>query len=87
MLHLVVEINQALIKGLVDTWVFMSIMATNIVRELVIMHLVAGHETYMTTSSIVIDALGRALFCYNIDGRMHYLVVHLKHSQVTSKFL
>ncbi len=58
-LHLAVEINEAMIEGLVDTWASMSVMAVNVVRELGIMHLVAGHETYKTTSGIVTQALGR----------------------------
>ncbi len=52
-LHLVVKINQAMIEGLVGTQASMSIMATNVVRELGIMHLVAGHETYKIASGIV----------------------------------
>jgi len=58
-LHLAIEINQATIEGLVDTGAFMSVMATNVVRELGIMHLVASHKTYKTTSSIVTQALKR----------------------------
>jgi hypothetical protein len=57
-LHMVVEINQALIESLVNTRVSMSVMATSVVRELGIMHLMASHETYMTTSSIMTCALG-----------------------------
>jgi hypothetical protein len=34
-------------------------MATNVVRELGIMHLVVGHETYKMASNIVTHALGR----------------------------
>jgi hypothetical protein len=37
----------------------MSVMATNVVKELGIMHLVVGHETYKTAFGIVIQALGR----------------------------
>jgi predicted transcriptional regulator len=44
-LHLAIEINQALIERFVDIGASMSIMATNVVRELGIMHLVVGHET------------------------------------------
>jgi hypothetical protein len=58
-LHLVVEINQAMIEGLVDIRASMSLMATNVVRELGIMHLVASHETYKIASGIVTHALGR----------------------------
>jgi len=34
-------------------------MATTVVRELGIMHLVTGSETYKTTSGVVTQALGR----------------------------
>jgi hypothetical protein len=37
----------------------MLIMATIVVRELGIMHLVLGHETYKTTSGMVTQTLGR----------------------------
>ncbi len=58
-LHLSVEINSYLIEGLVDTGVSMSVMAAAIVRELGMMHLVAGSETYKTASGIVTQAMGR----------------------------
>jgi predicted aspartyl protease len=48
-----------MIEGLVDTGAFMSVMATNVVRELGIMHLVVSHETYKIMSSIVTQALKR----------------------------
>jgi hypothetical protein len=48
-----------MIKGLVDIGPSMSVMATNVVRELSIMHLVVGHETYKIASGIVMQALGR----------------------------
>jgi len=37
----------------------MSIMVVAMVRELGIMHLVTGSETYKTTSRVVTQALGR----------------------------
>jgi predicted aspartyl protease len=52
-LHLAIEINQAMIEGLVDIGASMSGMAASVVKELGIMHQVASHETYKTTSSIV----------------------------------
>jgi hypothetical protein len=58
-LHLAVEINQAMIAGLVDTKESMSVMAASVVREFGIMHLVAGHETYKTAFGIITQALGR----------------------------
>lgn len=60
-LHLVVEINQVLLEGLVDTRVSMLIMAPSVVKELGIMHLVLRHETYKTTSSIITQALGKII--------------------------
>ncbi len=59
MLHLVVEINQALFEGLVEIGVSMSIMVTSVVRELSVMHLVSRHETYKVASSIITQTLGR----------------------------
>ncbi len=57
-LHLPVEINSYVVEGLVDTGASMSVMATAVVRELGIMHLVAGFETYKTASGVVTQALG-----------------------------
>jgi len=37
----------------------MSIMVASVVRELGIMHLVSGHETYKIAFGMVIHALGR----------------------------
>ncbi len=42
-----------MIKGLVDTRASMSIMVASVVRELGIMHLVVGHETYKMTFGIM----------------------------------
>jgi predicted aspartyl protease len=53
-----VEINSYVVEGLVDTGASMSVMATAVVRELGIMHLVAGFETYKTASGVVTQALG-----------------------------
>jgi predicted aspartyl protease len=58
-MHLLIEINNGMIEGLVDIGAFMSVMATSTVRELGIMHLVSRHETYKTTSSTITIALGR----------------------------
>ncbi len=58
-LHLVIEINQALIEGLVDIRASMLIMVTTVGRELGIMHLVVGHQTYKVTSRLVTYALRR----------------------------
>jgi predicted aspartyl protease len=58
-LHLPVEMNGYVVEGLVDTGASMSIMAAAVVRELGIMHLVTGSETYKTASRVVTQALGR----------------------------
>ncbi len=58
-LHLSIEINNCLIEGLVDIGASMSVMAAAVVRELGLMHLVSGSETYKTASGAVTQALGR----------------------------
>jgi hypothetical protein len=58
-LHLPVEINRYIVEGLVDIGASMSVMAAVVVREMVMMHLVAGSETYKTASGVVTQALGR----------------------------
>ncbi len=58
-LHLLVEIINYVVEGLVNTGASMSVMATIVVRELGMMHLVTGTETYKTTSGVVTQALGR----------------------------
>jgi len=69
MLHLVVEINQALFEGLVEIGVSMSIMVTSVVRKLSVMHLVSRHETYKITSRIITQALGRIINIPIIVGK------------------
>jgi len=58
-LHLSVEINGYLIEGLVDTGASMSVMAAVVVKELGMMHLIFGSETYKTASGVVTQAMGR----------------------------
>jgi predicted aspartyl protease len=58
-LHLLVEINNYVVEGLVDTGASMFVMVAAIVRELGMMHLVTESETYKTTSGVVTQALGR----------------------------
>ncbi len=57
-LHLLVEISNYVVEGLVDTGASMSVMATTIVRELGMMHLVTRTETYKTASGVITQALG-----------------------------
>jgi predicted aspartyl protease len=58
-LHLLVEINNYIVEGLVDTGASMSVMAAAVVRELGMMHLVTGSETYKIASGVVTQALGK----------------------------
>ncbi len=58
-LHLLVKINNYVVEGLVDTGASMSVMAAAIIKELGMMHLVIGSETYKTASGIVAHALGK----------------------------
>ncbi len=58
-LHLLVEINNYVVEGLVDIGASTSVMAAIVVRELGIMHLVIGSETYKIASGVVTQALGR----------------------------
>ncbi|CAM6038693.1 unnamed protein product [Sphagnum compactum] len=48
-----------MIPRLVDTGASMSVLAASAVRELGIMHLVTGNESYKTASGVVTRALGR----------------------------
>jgi len=47
-LHLPMEISNCIVEGLVDTGASMSVLAAAVVRELGIMHLVTGNESYKT---------------------------------------
>ncbi len=57
-LHLLVELNNNLLEGLVDTDASMSVMFIAMVRELGIMHLMSGVKAYKTTIGMVTQALG-----------------------------
>ncbi len=57
-LHLPMEISNCVLEGLVDTGASMSVLAVDVVRELGIMHLVTGNESYKTASGVIIRALG-----------------------------
>jgi predicted aspartyl protease len=58
-LHWFVEINNYVVEGLVDIGASMFIMVVILVRELGIMNLVTGFETYKTMSGVVTQALSR----------------------------
>jgi hypothetical protein len=57
-LHLLVEINNYVIEGLVDIGASMSVVVAIVVRELGMMHLMTGSDTYKTASGVVTQALG-----------------------------
>jgi len=46
------------VEGLIDTGTSMSVLATTMVREMGMMHLVTGSENYKTASGVVTWALG-----------------------------
>jgi len=52
-LHLLVDINNYVVEGLVDTSASMSVMVAAVVRELGIMHLINDSETYKTASGVM----------------------------------
>jgi predicted aspartyl protease len=56
--HLLVEINNCIVEGLVDIGASMFILVV-VIQELGIMHLIVGSESYKTTSCVVTHALGR----------------------------
>jgi len=58
-LHLLVEINNYVVEGLVDIGASTSVMAATVIKELGIMHLVIRSKTYKITSGVVTQALGR----------------------------
>ncbi len=57
-LHLLVEINNYVMESLVDTTTTMFVLATTMVRELGIMHLVDGYEFYKIALCVVTHVLG-----------------------------
>jgi hypothetical protein len=52
-LHLPMEISNCVVEGLVDTGSSMSVPAAAVVRELGMMHLVTGNESYKTASGVI----------------------------------
>jgi hypothetical protein len=52
-LHLLMEINNYVVEGLVDIGASMSVMAVAVVRKLGMMHLVTRSETYKIVSGVV----------------------------------
>jgi hypothetical protein len=62
---------------MVDIRASMLVMATSVVRELGIMHLVSKHETYKTTSEMVTQAFGRITNILVTMGRVVCQMVFL----------
>ncbi len=58
-LHLLVEISNNLVKGLVDTSISMLVMSTTIVHKFGMMHLMFSFESYKTTSRVVTQAFSK----------------------------
>jgi hypothetical protein len=58
-LHLLVEINNYVVEGLADIGASMSVMAAIVIKEVGMMHLVTGIETYKIALGVVTQALGR----------------------------
>jgi hypothetical protein len=53
-LHLLMEINNYISKGLVDTKASMYVLMASMVKELRIMHLISGSESYKIALGVVI---------------------------------
>jgi hypothetical protein len=58
-LHLLVEVNNYIVEGLVDTGASMTVMAAVVVRELGMMHLVTGSKTYKIALGDITQALDK----------------------------
>jgi len=58
-LHLLVNINNHIVEGLVDIGASMSIIIASVVNESWIMHLVIGFESYKTIFGMIIQAMGK----------------------------
>ncbi len=73
------EIDRYIIEGLVDTGASMSVIAAAVVREMGMMHLVVGSESYKTASGVITQALGRideiVVSVGGVDCAMTFMVV------------
>ncbi len=52
-LHLLVEINNYVVEGLVDSRASMFVMVVAVARELGIMHIIIGSETYKIALGVI----------------------------------
>jgi hypothetical protein len=79
-LHLPVEISNCVVEGLVDTGASMFVLASAIVRELGMMHLMTGNESYKTALGVITRALGRIdeirVKIGGIQCAMTFMVIH-----------
>jgi predicted aspartyl protease len=76
-LHLIVEINNYVVEGLVDTGAFMSVMVIVVIKKLGMMHLVTGSETYKIVLGVVTQALGRIDEVLVKVGNIHYTTTYM----------
>ncbi len=58
-LHLLVDINNHIVEGLVDIGASMFIIVASAVKESWIMHLMIGFESYKTIFGMIIQAMGK----------------------------
>jgi hypothetical protein len=58
------------LKVWVDIGASMSIMATSVVKEFKIMHIISRHETYKTTSNMITQALGKIIDIHVMMGKV-----------------
>jgi len=58
-LHLLIELNNYVVEGLIDIGASMFVMVIAVVRELGIMHLVTKFETYKTVFGVITQAMER----------------------------
>jgi hypothetical protein len=58
-IHLLVEVNNSILKGLIDIGVSMFIIVTNVIRELGIMHLVTSSKSYKIALGVVMQSMGK----------------------------
>jgi hypothetical protein len=59
LLHLVVEINNHLVEGLVDIVASMFEKFANVVQKIGIIYLIVGSKAYKTVYGVVIQVFGR----------------------------
>jgi predicted aspartyl protease len=83
---LLVEINNYVAEGLVDTGASMFIMVAIIVRELGIMHLVTGFEAYKTASRVITQVMGKIDEVFVKVGGVHctmtFMVIYIDNYDI-----